>query len=132
NVNRSPQRVTSPPTRFGTKIGEMDCRAIAPSAVAAGPREGGVFMRNILIAAIAALALAGCQTVQERHAAGGALLGGATGAIIGGAAGGSGGAALAGGAIGAVAGAAIGAATAPPEPCYVRTRSGRLRAVPCY
>jgi hypothetical protein len=37
-----------------------------------------------------------------------------------------------GGAIGTAAGAFIGAAVAPPDPCYVRTRSGRMRVVPCY
>ena len=89
-------------------------------------------MRKILILAAAALTLGGCQTVQQERVAGGAVLGGATGALIGGLAGGTGGAALAGGAIGAVAGGMLGAATAPPEPCYVRTRSGRLRPVSCY
>jgi osmotically inducible lipoprotein OsmB len=72
--------------------------------------------------------LAGCQTTSDR-ALGGALIGGGTGAVIGGAASRSAGGAVAGGLIGAAAGAMIGAATA--QPCYVRTRSGRLREVPC-
>lgn len=88
-------------------------------------------MRKLIIVGLAALSLAGCQTVAERRAGQGALLGGATGAVVGGLAGGSVGAAVAGGAIGAAAGGIIGHATAPREGCYVRTRSGRLRAVPC-
>jgi hypothetical protein len=88
------------------------------------------FMR-ILILAIAATILAGCQTMQQRNAATGALIGGATGAVIGGVAGHSAGAAVAGGLIGAAAGGIIGAATTPPEPCYIRTRSGKLRRVAC-
>lgn len=86
---------------------------------------------RILILAVAAVVLAGCQTMQQRNAATGALIGGATGAVIGGVAGHSAGAALAGGLIGAAAGGIIGAATTPPGPCYVRTRSGRLRRVAC-
>lgn len=88
-------------------------------------------MRNLIMVALAALLLAGCQTARQERALAGAALGGATGAVIGGVAGGSGGAALAGGAVGAATGAAIGAATAPPERCYVRTRSGQLRPVHC-
>jgi hypothetical protein len=90
-----------------------------------------ISMRKLLIVGVAALSLGGCQTVAENRAASGALIGGATGAVIGGVAGRSAGAAIAGGAIGAVAGGMIGAATAPQEPCYVRTRSGRLRRVAC-
>lgn len=89
-------------------------------------------MSRIVIAVVAALLLAGCQTVRQERALAGAVIGGTTGAVIGGAAGGTGGAVLAGGAIGAVAGGILGAATAPPETCYVRTRSGRLRPVRCY
>jgi hypothetical protein len=88
-------------------------------------------MRKLLIVGAAALSLGGCQTVAQDRAAGGALIGGATGAVIGGLAGRSAGAAIAGGAIGAVAGGIIGHATTPSEPCYVRTRSGRLRRVSC-
>ena len=90
-------------------------------------------MRKILILGLTAIALAGCtQTVREQRATTGALLGGATGAIIGGVASNTAGGALAGGAIGAVAGGLIGAATAPSGPCYVRSRSGKLKRVTCY
>ena len=90
-------------------------------------------MRKILIAAVgvAALGLGGCQTVAQDRALGGALIGGAAGTAIGAVSSGTVGGALAGGAIGAVAGGVIGAATAPREPCYVRTRSGALRRVAC-
>jgi len=70
-------------------------------------------MRKVLIVTIAALGLAGCQTVAQDRALTGAAIGGAGGAIIGGAATGKVGGALAGGAIGAAAGSLIGAATAP-------------------
>jgi len=88
-------------------------------------------MRTVLLVGTAALLLSGCQTMQQRNAATGALIGGATGAVIGGVAGHSAGAALAGGVIGAAAGGLIGAAITPPEPCYIRTRSGKLRRVRC-
>ena len=88
-------------------------------------------MRKILIVSVAALGLAGCQTVAQDRALTGAVIGGAAGTAIGVASGGTLGSAVAGGAIGAVAGGMIGAATAPREPCYVRSRSGRLRAVAC-
>lgn len=88
-------------------------------------------MRKILIIGVAALALGGCQTVQEERALTGALVGGVAGAAIGGVAGKSAGAAVAGGLIGAAAGGIIGGATAPRGPCYVRTSSGKLRQVAC-
>lgn len=88
-------------------------------------------MRKLLTIGAAALALAGCQTVQEERALHGAVLGGVAGAAIGGVAGRSAGSAVAGGVIGAAAGGLIGAATAPREPCYVRTSSGQLRRVSC-
>ena len=88
-------------------------------------------MRKILIIGAAALALGGCQTVQEERALTGALVGGVAGAAIGGVAGKSAGAAVAGGLVGAAAGGIIGAATAPRGPCYVRTSSGKPRQVPC-
>ncbi len=88
-------------------------------------------MRKILIIGVAALALGGCQTVQEERALTGALVGGVAGAAIGGVAGKSAGAAVAGGLIGAAAGGIIGGATAPREPCYVRTSTGKLRQVAC-
>jgi hypothetical protein len=89
-------------------------------------------MRKILLIVAAASVLAGCQTARDDRALTGAAVGAGTGAVIGGLAGGSAGSAVAGGLVGAAAGGILGAATAPPEPCYVRTRSGRLREVPCY
>lgn len=105
-------------------------------------------MVRILGVALAAMTLAGCaaRTYQEDAAMRGAAVGGGTGAIVGGLAGGTVGSAVAGGLIGATAGGLIGAASAPPPPpppppdvvpggpdetCYVRTRSGRMRPVPC-
>lgn len=88
-------------------------------------------MPKILFVCACALLLAGCYTTRDRYAGTGAVIGGATGAIIGGASSGTGGA-VAGGLIGAAAGGLIGAAIAPPDECYVRTRRGRVRAVPCY
>ena len=88
-------------------------------------------MRKLLIIGVAALALGGCQTVQEDRALTGALIGGAAGAAIGGVAGRSASAAIAGGAVGAVAGGIIGASTAPKGPCYVRTASGKMQQVKC-
>jgi len=89
-------------------------------------------MRKLIIIVAAALTLAGCQTVQQDRALTGAAIGGVAGTVIGAAAGRSVGGAVAGGLIGATAGGLIGAATAPSEPCYVRTRSGRLKRVSCY
>jgi hypothetical protein len=86
---------------------------------------------SILVVGAAALALAGCQTTQDRRAGTGALIGGATGAIIGGAAGGTAGSAVAGGLIGAAGGAIIGAATTPRYYCNARTASGRWIRVRC-
>jgi hypothetical protein len=69
-----------------------------------------------VIAALGAMALAGCGYTPEQRAGSGAALGGATGAAIGAATGGGVGAALAGGVIGAASGAIIGANTSPPPP----------------
>jgi osmotically inducible lipoprotein OsmB len=89
-------------------------------------------MRKFFIMAAAALALAGCQTVQQDRALTGAVIGGAAGTVIGAAAGGSAGSAVAGGLIGATAGGLIGASTAPHYGrCYARTRSGRTIRVRC-
>ena len=85
---------------------------------------------SILVVGAAALALAGCQTTQDRRAGTGALIGGATGAVIGGAAGGTAGSAVAGGVIGAATGAIIGAATTPRY-CDAQTSSGRWIRVRC-
>jgi hypothetical protein len=87
-------------------------------------------MYKIVIAAVMALALAGCQTARQDRQLGGALIGGGTGALIGGLASGTAGGALAGGAIGAAAGALIADATRPGY-CYYRTRSGHRRYVRC-
>jgi hypothetical protein len=103
-------------------------------------------LRILVVVALAGL-LAGCaaRTHQEANAQRGAVVGGATGAAVGGLAGGTVGSALAGGLIGAAAGGLLGAAATPPPPpppppgavpyppedCYVRTPSGRMRRVPC-
>ena len=89
-------------------------------------------MRKLLLVVAAAGTLAGCQTAREDATLSGAAVGAGTGALIGGLAGGTAGSAVAGGLVGAAAGGIIGANSAPPEPCYVRTRSGRLREVSCY
>jgi uncharacterized protein YcfJ len=88
-------------------------------------------VKKFLLLCATALLLSGCQTVQQQYVATGAAIGGATGAIVGAATSGGPGAWV-GGAIGATTGAIIGAAVAPPEYCYVWTRSGRRRIVPCY
>jgi hypothetical protein len=87
-------------------------------------------MRKILIVSAAALALGGCQTVQQDRALGGAVIGGVAGTAIGAAAGGTGGSALAGGLIGAGTGALIGAATTPRY-CWARDRRGYRYRVRC-
>jgi hypothetical protein len=103
-------------------------------------------MRGLILLVLAA-SLAGCaaRTHQEAAAMQGGAIGAGTGALIGGLAGGTAGSAVAGGLIGGALGAMTGAASAAPppmppeavyaepvpEPCYVRTRSGRLRPVPC-
>jgi hypothetical protein len=87
-------------------------------------------MHKIIVIAVMAFALAGCQTYQQQRAGTGALIGGGTGAVIGGLVGGSGSSALAGGLIGAAAGGVIGAATTPKK-CYVRSPSGKLHRVRC-
>ncbi len=89
-------------------------------------------MRKILIVATALLLVGCAQTRRDYNAVGGAVVGGTTGAVIGGVASRTAGGALAGGLIGAAAGGILGAALTPDEPCYIRTRSGRLRPVPCY
>ena len=87
-------------------------------------------MKKLLIVSTAALALAGCQTVQQDRALTGAAIGGVAGTAIGAAAGHSVGGAVAGGLIGAGTGAMIGAATAP-EYCY-RYHHHRRYRVSCY
>lgn len=88
-------------------------------------------MRQIIIIAVAGLALAGCQTVRQDRAVKGAVIGGAAGAVIGGVAGSGSGAVVAGAVAGAAAGGIIGAMTVRNGKCYVRTSSGRLRRVAC-
>ena len=56
-------------------------------------------MKNLIIALVATLAIAGCSRTEQ-----GAVVGGTTGAILGGVAAGDAGGALVGGAVGAVAG----------------------------
>jgi len=83
----------------------------------------------MFIVATAALALAGCQTVEQDRALTGAAIGGVAGTAIGAAAGHSVGGAVAGGLIGATAGGLIGAATTPGY-CY-RYHHHRRHRVRC-
>ena len=87
-------------------------------------------MHKLMLVAMMALVLAGCETARQDRMLGGALIGGGAGALIGGAAGRTTGAAVAGGLIGAAAGAIIADATRPGY-CYYRTRSGHRRYVRC-
>ena len=87
-------------------------------------------MKKLLVLAVMALTLAGCETARQDRVLGGALLGAGGGALIGGLAGRSTGAAVAGGLIGAAAGAIIADATYPGR-CYRITRSGHRRYVRC-
>ena len=97
-------------------------------------------LRIVTVVAVAGL-LAGCaqpRTYQEDMTMRGAAVGAGTGALVGGLAGGTAGSAVAGGVLGGLAGGLIGNAAAappppppPPEECYARTRSGRMRPVPC-
>lgn len=83
-------------------------------------------MRNIIIAAIAVIAVTGC-TATERGATVGALGGAAVGAAVNddGVEG-----ALIGGAIGAAAGALVGRASEPGR-CIYRDRYGRQYVAAC-
>ena len=87
-------------------------------------------MKKIILVAVMALTLAGCETARQDRVAGGALIGAGTGALIGGLAGRSTGAAVAGGLVGAAAGAIIADSTRPGR-CYYVTRSGYRRYVRC-
>ena len=87
-------------------------------------------MHKLLVVAVMASMLAGCETARQDRVLGGALIGAGGGALIGGLAGRSAGAAVAGGVIGAAAGAIIADATHPGR-CYYRTRSGHRRYVNC-
>jgi uncharacterized protein YcfJ len=87
-------------------------------------------MRKIIVVALAAMTLAGCQTAREDRQLSGALIGGGTGAVIGGLAGRSVGGAVAGGVIGAAAGAIIADSTRPGR-CYTHNRYGERVWVRC-
>lgn len=82
-------------------------------------------MRNILIAMIATVALAGCTTAESDALVGGALGAGA-GALITGDAGG----AVVGGVVGAASGVLIGAASRKGE-CVYRNSKGRRYVAAC-
>lgn len=103
-------------------------------------------MLRVLVLLAVTASLGGCaaRNHQEAAAMQGGAIGAGTGALIGGLAGGTPGAAVAGGLVGGAVGAMTGAAAAGPPPpppevvyeegpntCYVRTRSGRMRPVPC-
>lgn len=93
-------------------------------------------VRFCTLAAAAAL-LAGCaQSQRDERVLSSAALGAGTGAIIGGLAGGTAASAAAGAVVGGATAGAVAAAAPPPPPpppetCYVRTRSGGMRPVPC-
>jgi predicted small secreted protein len=87
-------------------------------------------MKKIILVAVMALTLAGCETARQDRQAGGALIGGGTGALIGGLATNSVGGAVAGGLLGAAAGAIIADSTRPGR-CYTVTRAGYRRYVRC-
>ena len=70
---------------------------------------------RIVIAAVAAMTVAGCTMAEQRATTGG-VVGAGTGAIIGGLTTGRPGGALAGAAIGGATGAIVGAATTPAGP----------------
>jgi Glycine zipper len=88
-------------------------------------------MRNLLVIAALAVALAGCQTARQDRVLSGALIGGAAGATVGGVATRSVGGAVVGGVVGAAAGGIIADETRPRGRCYTRTESGRLIRVRC-
>lgn len=88
-------------------------------------------MKKLLLIAVAAVSLAGCQSdSQTDRALVGGGLGAATGAIVGAAAGAGAGPVLAGAAIGAAGGAIVGAATTPKN-CTAYDRYGRPYRVAC-
>ncbi len=87
-------------------------------------------MKKIILVAVMALTLAGCETARQDRQLGGALIGGGGGALIGGLATNSAGGAVAGGLIGAAAGALIADSTRPGR-CYYYTQSGHRRYTRC-
>ena len=91
---------------------------------------------HLIVAALAALTLAGCaQTESQQRAGTGALIGGAGGALVGQAIGGNTESTLIGAAGGALLGAVVGSSTAPKrrgeEMCRYRDRRGREYVAPC-
>jgi outer membrane lipoprotein SlyB len=92
---------------------------------------------RLIVAALAALTLAGCaQTESQQRAGTGALIGGAGGALVGQAIGGNTESTLIGAGAGALLGAVVGSSTAPKdrgeEMCRYRDyRSGRIFVAPC-
>lgn len=86
-------------------------------------------MKQIALAAVAALTLASCSGDRTTD---GALIGAGAGAVIGGATTGTVGGAVVGAAAGGVAGAILGAVTDRPGYCYARDRySGERIIVEC-
>jgi outer membrane lipoprotein SlyB len=90
---------------------------------------------RLIVAALAALTLAGCQTESQQRAGTGALIGGAGGALVGQAIGGNTESTLIGAAGGALLGAVVGSSTAPKrrgeEKSRYRDRRGREYVAPC-
>lgn len=91
---------------------------------------------RLIVAALAALTLAGCaQTESQQRAGTGALIGGAGGALVGQAIGGNTESTLIGAAGGALLGAVVGSSTVPKrrgeEMCRYRDRRGREYVAPC-
>ena len=87
-------------------------------------------MVRLILVAVMALALAGCETARQDRVLGGTLIGAGSGALIGGLATRTAGGAVVGGLVGAAAGAIIADATRPGY-CYYRTKSGHRRYVRC-
>ncbi len=88
-------------------------------------------MKKFLVLAVAAVALAGCNTnSQTDRTLGGAALGAGAGALIGAATGGGGRAVATGALIGAGTGAVVGAATTPRN-CWARDDYGRRYRIAC-
>lgn len=87
-------------------------------------------MKKFLVLAVAAVALAGCNSdSRSDRTLGGAAIGAGTGALIGAATGGGANAALTGAAIGGVAGAVVGNATTPKR-CVAYDSYGRRYRLP--
>lgn len=92
-------------------------------------------MKKVILAAAMAMLLAGCSmTARERNTVVGAAVGAGAGAVIGAASTGTPQGGWAGAAIGGATGGLLGYLLTPAyvaEPCYVRTRRGKLRRVAC-